>query len=385
MGGTEEAFVGDHHESRQGGVSLLGHAGDRESAGEYDEPGAAVDQFAGKTSGGFGRGPGGRFGEAGCHPDPVGRLDDRERGDPAPPGQRLPGQPDAADEQPTLPVAAVARRLGVAPATLRTWARRYGIGPRGHTTGSHRRYAPADVARLELMQQAFLRGATPAEAASYALRSDTHELRVRIVQPERAVSARSASVLGIGRAATAMDAVATQRLIVEGIRDLGVLTVWDDVLRPVSRWAHAVEVERMVHECVLAAMVNATPLVTTPRNPRPVLLCCAPGERHSLPLYALRAALARAGIGTQMLGADLPADALAAAVRRAGPAAVAVWAQRPSGGTDVFTRVPRTRQRVRLFACGPGWLTEDLPGRVERLEDLAGAVRRVEALVGGAR
>ena len=30
---------------------------------------------------------------------------------------------------PALAVAAVARRLGVAPATLRTWDRRYGLGP----------------------------------------------------------------------------------------------------------------------------------------------------------------------------------------------------------------------------------------------------------------
>jgi len=65
----------------------------------------------------------------------------------------------------------VARQLGVAPATLRTWDRRYGIGPSGHTTGRHRRYAPADIARLELMQRALLRGATPAEAAEYALRA----------------------------------------------------------------------------------------------------------------------------------------------------------------------------------------------------------------------
>ncbi|MCA1655283.1 MAG: MerR family transcriptional regulator, partial [Pseudonocardiaceae bacterium] len=41
------------------------------------------------------------------------------------------GAPDVE----TLPVAAVARRLGIAPATLRTWDRRYGIGPRVHTTG----------------------------------------------------------------------------------------------------------------------------------------------------------------------------------------------------------------------------------------------------------
>ncbi|ASU81287.1 transcriptional regulator [Actinopolyspora erythraea] len=69
---------------------------------------------------------------------------------------------------PKLSVAAVARRLGVAPATLRTWDRRYGLGPTEHSSGRHRRYGPEDVARLELMQHALLRGASPAEAARYA-------------------------------------------------------------------------------------------------------------------------------------------------------------------------------------------------------------------------
>ncbi|HEX2131487.1 MAG TPA: hypothetical protein VHH15_07980 [Actinophytocola sp.] len=133
-------------------------------------------------------------------------------------------------------------------------------------------------------------------------------------------------------------------------------------------------------------MIGATPVVTAPRNPRPVLLCCAPEERRSLPLYVLRAALASAGIGTQMLGAALPAGALAAAVRRTGPAAVVVWAQLPRHGrAEVFDRVPRTRQRVRLFACGPGWFTADLPDRVDRISDVADAADRISALVGATR
>jgi MerR family transcriptional regulator, light-induced transcriptional regulator len=327
------------------------------------------------------------------------------------PGDGADGGTDGQDEEPTLPVAAVARRLGVAPATLRTWDRRYGIGPRGHTTGRHRRYGPADVARLEIMQQALLRGATPAEAASYALRTaepafgDLHDHpgdldghvngAVDVIAPRepellRTAGTRSAAVLRLSRAAMAMDAVATQQLIADSIDDLGVVAVWNDVLRPVlsalvNRWAHSgecVEVEHLVNECTLAAVVGATPVVTAPRNPRPVLLCCAPEEQHSLPLYVLRAALAMAGIGTQMLGAALPADALAAAVRRTGPAAVAVWAQLPRfASAEVFDRVPRTRQRVRLFACGPGWFTTDLPDRVDRLEDLDGAANRIESLI----
>jgi MerR family transcriptional regulator, light-induced transcriptional regulator len=308
------------------------------------------------------------------------------------------GVAEAAEE--TLPVAAVARRLGVAPATLRTWDRRYGIGPRAHTTGRHRRYTQADIARLELMQQALLRGATPAEAAGYALRASAPPAP-EIVAPRdggssllREFGTRSASVLGLSRAAMAMDAVATQQLIADSIDSLGVAAVWDDVVRPVlaalaSRWAQSgecVEVEHMVHECALAAFMTATPLVTAPRNPRPVLLCCAPDEQHSLPLYVLRAALARAGIGTQLLGAALPTAALAAAVRRTGPAAVAVWAQLPRHAqAAVFEEVPRTRQRVRLFACGPGWFTTELPDRVDRLDDLSDAIHRIEGLVGTPR
>src|SRR5205823_10629094 len=62
---------------------------------------------------------------------------------------------------PGLTVAATARRLGVAPGTLRTWDRRYGIGPSDHAPGRHRRYSTADVARLELMQRALVRGVSP--------------------------------------------------------------------------------------------------------------------------------------------------------------------------------------------------------------------------------
>src|SRR5213079_2320845 len=62
-------------------------------------------------------------------------------------GSGHPGAPP-----PMLTVAAVARRLGVAPSTLRTWDRRYDLGPSGHTAGSHRRYSPEDLDRLVVMR-----------------------------------------------------------------------------------------------------------------------------------------------------------------------------------------------------------------------------------------
>src|SRR3954463_15290219 len=72
-------------------------------------------------------------------------------------------------DEPHLTVSGAARRLGIAPATLRTWDRRYGIGPTDHTPGRHRRYSPDDLARLDLMHRALIRGASPADAAAHAL------------------------------------------------------------------------------------------------------------------------------------------------------------------------------------------------------------------------
>ena len=53
------------------------------------------------------------------------------------------------------------------PSTLRTWDRRYGLGP-GHTEGRHRRYAGEDVERLTRMQELVRNGVATADAARAA-------------------------------------------------------------------------------------------------------------------------------------------------------------------------------------------------------------------------
>ncbi len=61
------------------------------------------------------------------------------------------GEESPAD--PGLTSGALARRLGVSPTTLRSWDRRYGIGPEVRGDGRHRRWSPRDVAVLEEMCQ----------------------------------------------------------------------------------------------------------------------------------------------------------------------------------------------------------------------------------------
>lgn len=297
--------------------------------------------------------------------------------------------------EPLLSVAAVARRLGVAPATLRTWDRRYGLGPTGHTVGRHRKYGPPDVARLELMQRALLRGASSAEAARFALDSKssmTHGVVPVAPSGGRGLKMPGASRLarGLGRAAVAMDSIAVQSMLADSLASDGVVATWNEVVRPVltavaARWqlsGAGVEVEHLLNECVLAAFVRATPLVTLGRNHRPVLLACMPEERHNLPLYPLAAELAQRGIVVRQLGAALPMDALAAAVRRTAPSAVVLWAQLPRyADPGVISALPRTRQQVRVFVGGPGWRRGVVTAPAERVEDLAAAVDAVEAAI----
>ncbi|MDK1475418.1 MerR family transcriptional regulator [Streptomyces sp. 549] len=78
---------------------------------------------------------------------------------------------DARDndaDAPGLTTGAVARRLGVAPTTLRSWDRRYGIGPAVRHDGRHRRWTPGDIAMLEHMCRLTGSGVPPAEAAHQA-------------------------------------------------------------------------------------------------------------------------------------------------------------------------------------------------------------------------
>jgi hypothetical protein len=320
--------------------------------------------------------------------------------------------------QPRLTVAAAARRLGVAPGTLRTWDRRYGIGPSEHAPGRHRRYSPDDVARLELMQRALVRGVSPADAARYALSVplsgagrpgpvevvadgadppgdplpapvDGAAARVRVGGRVLRLPGAGRPARGLGRAALALDAVAVRDVLAESVARDGVEATWDDVVRPVlvavaDRWADTgagVEIEHLVSECVIAVF-GAHPGGPSPAaDVRPVLLAAMPGELHTLPLVALAAALARRGVAYRYLGANLPADALLAATRRTAPVAVVLWSQLAETADAEVLRTPRTRPRFRTFVAGPGWDGTALPPRTARLASLRAAVATITAAV----
>ncbi len=311
-----------------------------------------------------------------------------------------------------LTVSVVARRLGVAPATLRTWDRRYGIGPSAHREGSHRRYLASDLAKLEYMRSLVLAGVPAAEAATKALSLEiTEEYSVAIARSivpmynsgESSQLSTKAPVgggnviatpgaeqgaRGLARAATALDAQACREIVCQGIATHGVIPTWNQIIVPVlrgvgERWQSSgkgIDIEHVLSstlESALGSIVNKT---TTFTNPRPVMLAGANNERHKLPLWALAATLAEANIRTLMMGSGMPVDALGEAVVKTGPAAVFIWSQIGPSDLAELDRVPVTRPAARIVVGGPGWVGQ-APSRVERIMDLESASTVIQRAV----
>ncbi len=302
--------------------------------------------------------------------------------------------PSGVAAGPGLTVAAVARRLGVAPSTLRTWDRRYGLGPSAHAPGAHRRYGAADLERLQVMQQLVRSGVSVADAAEQARRwsepsgaVDGPELgqqgSVRQIRPRSTHQEADRLVRGLAASASAMDAAGSGELIRGCLAQRGAVWTWDEVLRPVlvglgrtwERTGGGVEIEHLLSNVARAELTAYTGAAGVAEAPS-VLCACAPDELHDLPMYALAAALAERGRGVLVLGARTPAAALSAAIRRTGPEAVVVWACLPVEGPDVALALPTIRPRPRLVLAGPGWPAESAVGHAAAT-DLPGAVTQV--------
>lgn len=360
---------------------------------------------------------------------------------------------DPADSVGTT-TGAVARRLGVSPATLRSWDRRYGIGPEVRRDGRHRRWAPRDIAVLEEMCRLTASGIPPAEAARAAraagrpLPGGTEDSpaapsgapraaspvaspggpsgepsgapspaagHAPAAPPPTAPAAATAGASpvpaprgtarqpgsgnglplgdvrqecrGLARAAVRLDATAVEQLLASAVEQHGLVTAWEEVMVPTLRaagrkWETAgdryVEVEHLLSWHISSALrrvPSAPPPPSGVPGAPPVLLACVPDEQHALPLEALAAGLTEQGFAVRMFGAALPAEALDAAVRRTGPAAVILWSQSRSTANRPLARhvaasewgVKGARTHPAVLLAGPGWAGPSVPGTLRPL------------------
>ena len=265
-----------------------------------------------------------------------------------------------------LTVAAVARRLGMAPATLRTWDRRYCLGPSVHEAGNHRRYSSGDVARLTLMRRLVIEGVAPCDAAirAKALCSDetVGELLEEVIRKNSNENSAQELVEVFYRAASTLDDCFLESGLKQEIARNGVIATWQEIIVPLlvrignewERTEQGVEVEHMVSEVVKKVLLAVEAQET--RNPRPILLAAPSEEQHSLALYAVKAALAERCISSYFLGARTPHEAVARMVTRIAPPVIFLWALLSENGDPAFFRnLPKVRPAPRIIIGGPGW------------------------------
>ncbi|MGM7440632.1 B12-binding domain-containing protein, partial [Streptomyces tunisiensis] len=201
---------------------------------------------------------------------------------------------------------------------------------------------------------------------------------------------------GIARAALRLDAAALDRLLLDAIREHGLVAAWTEVIVPTlqavgRKWESSgeryVEVEHFLSWHVSGALRRAAPDTAPDRPGASVVLACVPGDNHTLALEVLSAALAQRGIPVRMFGGALPVESLIAAVRRTGPAAVALWAQsRATASRPLAQHVAAMEWGVRgarrsplVLTLGPGWSGRPAPGTA-RPHGLADAVQALEGL-----
>jgi DNA-binding transcriptional MerR regulator len=286
-----------------------------------------------------------------------------------------------------LTVAAVARRLGVAPATLRTWDRRYGLGPSSHEAGEHRRYSPQDLAKLTMMRRLITTGVSPSDAAEKA---KAHKGEITIESLLGNFEVREDLVESLYRAANALDKAFLASALRKDITQHGIISSWTEVIVPLlvtigDDWeadGSGIEIEHVLSEILKKILLETVDSIEKPINARPVLLASVGEELHDLALHALAAALAEKKIETFFLGARTPFEAVSAMVKRSAPPAIFLWAQLTQNSDLQFIKeLPVIRPAPRIIVGGPGWDPE-LCADVVVAQDLTHACAEIERAVG---
>lgn len=294
--------------------------------------------------------------------------------------------------KPGVAVAVVARRLGVAPATLRTWDRRYGLGPSERSAGSHRRYTRDDVLRLMVMRRLTLEGIAPGDAARAALEADLEVERARRanavteaqaaakVAEETQVADNPTSLVHFSRPtlvqlpseATPSDVVdaALRHDVEECARMLAlsqeadIVQWWTELVDPTftrlaERTVLAKPGEESVHVLTGAAMRSireqqaAREAVTGTPHPsqmrRIVLIFTAPNEPHPLPAHTLAAALGARGIMARIVSGPANPHRSQELVSMVRPAAVVLMTALTSPELGVIEALHESHAQLPIF------------------------------------
>lgn len=247
-----------------------------------------------------------------------------------------------------LNIAALARRTGVQPDTLRKWEARYGVLRPERTPGGQRRYGDRDVARVEWLKARLAEGYRIREAAS--LLGDAG-LDAPQTADDLAVALHAAAIAGDGGA---LDRVVEQALAVLPLEQALLGAIAPALVRVGAAWEAG---ELTVAQEHLTSAVVRSHLERRLTDARAAVrgtavLACAPGERHELGLLMLAVLLRADGWHVAYLGADTPSADAARLAAELAANVLCVSATLPEAAAAAASLVPSGELRVLLG--GPG-------------------------------
>lgn len=299
---------------------------------------------------------------------------------------------------PRYPIRVAARRVGISEVTLRAWERRYAAIEPARSDGGQRMFSDADVERLALLRTLTTAGTTISALAPLP----TPELR-RLAPAGAELGASAPSGIDQSasdshhspalsrelavctRAIVSIDADRLHQTLMRLVLEEGTLGFLADVASPLCGWIgdewsagrlseaqehSASEVLRRVFGFMLQTLRRE-------RRERHVVFATLAGERHEFGAMMAAIIAAYDGWSYNYLGADLPAAAIATAVKRLDARLVALSIVAPTApaqpGRELVALRRAVGRSVEIVVGGPSAALVDpvlRTARVTRVESL---------------
>jgi len=266
----------------------------------------------------------------------------------------------------SLNIAALTRRTGVPPDTIRKWEQRYGVLHPERTTGGQRRYSELDVSRVEWLKARLADGYRIGEAAALLGKGDHVPLSATELRDEIVDATLRTDVTGLAN------------LVEQAFSLPSLQESFFDVLAPALievgvRWEAGditVAQEHLATSTVRAAMQRL--LADARADVRGVaVLACAPGEQHEIGLLMLAVLLRADGWQVAYLGADTPVLDAVELARAIGASALCFSAGTSEGAHALEAELTHVPASTKVVLGGRGTNGDDAAAVVRSLRRLA--------------
>jgi DNA-binding transcriptional MerR regulator/methylmalonyl-CoA mutase cobalamin-binding subunit len=282
---------------------------------------------------------------------------------------------DSTDQEPRHPIRVVSERTGLSPDVLRAWEKRYtAVSPPRRDGAGQRLYSDADVERLRLLRRVTQAGRAIGQVADLTnaellrLAREDEDQRASALPPvavrQEGKSAPAYLERGLA-AARALDARGLETVLRRALVALGAEAFIDEVAVPFLRALGTSWEEgklTIAHEhlasAVMGGVLGMVTDVVDADSGGMVIVATPARQRHELGALLAAATAATAGWRVTYLGADLPADDIAAAARQRNASAVALSVVYPTDVDALAEEMRRLRSalppHVEIIAGGEG-------------------------------